>query len=704
MILICRQCIFSQDGWNVQNPLPTESYLLTVEPVTDHIVFVGGLGGTLLKTTNAGKTWKVQKFRDLVNIRAISFKDSLNGWLIDDEHIYHSTDSGEIWNEVYIDVDLSTYFFLDIVCFENIIYLFLKPQTAVLWELIDAKSLIIKSTDGGKTWEQLDQEIKGKMLCAFFLNESVGFMITDEIVSISEGYTYLYKTSDSGNTWIKSKFSGYPGVTSDIIFLNEKLGFVGKYRTTDGGETWENMFINVIPQSENIDDIYFVDSLNGWAVNWAKIFQTKDGGFTWKELSRYGSHRLMDINFSRKGTGWIVGWAGNIFRKEPNNATWEPMSRTLASNLNDVFFINENEGWCVGIFGCILHTSNGGEGWEKQDSNVDSVLFSVKFLNDLEGWIAGYYTVLHTIDGGKNWEVRNDLYGWFVDIDFFDGQNGLLIERSGAVLQTTDGGINWQLANDKPLSERLTSVAIVNENEAWIGGWQGLGHTIDKGTTIQWFDVPNLSLVEKIQFVDDNTGFLVNDFAQFLRTTDGGWNWDEIPRGNGLEIGPIQTFYMLDKNNGWIYWDDNGGLLRNVKTNHTISAFEDGQYRVPAITKIFFINPNIGWAVGAGGTILKYTGDGLPPSEVQRKQINIFPNPFDETGTNISFLLQRPQKVSIKIYNLIGQQVQTLYDGLLNEGEKKLFWEPIGIASGVYFIFVQCSEFNQSQKCVYFHR
>jgi len=56
------QYIYAQNSWKVQNPLPTESNLLAVEPVTEKKVFAGGLGGTILKTTNAGETWVVKKF------------------------------------------------------------------------------------------------------------------------------------------------------------------------------------------------------------------------------------------------------------------------------------------------------------------------------------------------------------------------------------------------------------------------------------------------------------------------------------------------------------------------------------------------------------------------------------------------------------------------------------------------------------------
>jgi len=40
-ILIVPPYIIAQESWHVQNPLPTESYLLTVEPVIDNKIFIG---------------------------------------------------------------------------------------------------------------------------------------------------------------------------------------------------------------------------------------------------------------------------------------------------------------------------------------------------------------------------------------------------------------------------------------------------------------------------------------------------------------------------------------------------------------------------------------------------------------------------------------------------------------------------------------
>ncbi len=694
--------IYAQGKWNVQNPLPSESYMLTIEPVTDNIVYVGGFGGTLLKSCNNGASWTVQKFEELINIRSICFRNSLNGWILDGEHIYNTINGGESWNEVNVNTDITTYYFLDITCFENTIYLFLKPRTAYISDLINANSLVLKSTDGGETWIQLEILIKGKILCSYFLNERIGYIYAQEYVSINESFNSFYKTNNGGLTWVKSKFP-VQQFTAGIHFINEIKGFIGKYKTTDGGKTWENMLNNY-----EVNDIFFKDSLNGFAVSGVNILQTEDGGNTWVKLDVTGNKNLADIKFSKNGTGWIVGWAGDILQKMPYEKKWKNLSKGARHDLKDVFFIDENNGWSVGVKGCILHTSNGGETWEEQNSNTDRPLLKVKFLNKLEGWIVGYKVVLSTKDGGDNWQTISGLHRWFVDIDFFDDTNGLIIENYGFVYKTTDRGITWELINDTPISKRLTSVTIVNENEAWIGGAGGLGHTIDKGTTIQWKEVPllSLSLVKDVQFVSNNVGFLCNDNGDFFGTDDGGRTWFEYPREKEL-FAMINTFFAHDTNIVWIYLGLGSGYLKQITANQTLEVTDIHEYCIHPIRAIFFINSTTGWAVGDGGAILKYTDNSsqLPElqkkPELKKKQVYIHPNPFDETGTNISFLLQYSQNVNIQIYNIVGQKVKTLYNGLLSKGINKLFWKPNNVAAGPYVIFIQCNEFNQAQKCIF---
>jgi len=61
-----------------------------------------------------------------------------------------------------------------------------------------------------------------------------------------------------------------------------------------------------------------------------------------------------------------------------------------------------------------------------------------------------------------------------------------------------------------------------------------------------------------------------------------------------------------------------------------------------------------------------------------------FPNPFNPS-TVISFSLPRQGMVSVKVFNILGQEVETLIDGSLTAGAHTVTWDAGRQASGVYF-------------------
>jgi pectin methylesterase-like acyl-CoA thioesterase len=68
---------------------------------------------------------------------------------------------------------------------------------------------------------------------------------------------------------------------------------------------------------------------------------------------------------------------------------------------------------------------------------------------------------------------------------------------------------------------------------------------------------------------------------------------------------------------------------------------------------------------------------------------NNFPNPFN-SSTQIQFSVPKDGRIILKVYNLIGQEVATLFDGMANTGQfitKKFSGN--GLASGVYFARLQ---------------
>ncbi|MBI3365102.1 MAG: T9SS type A sorting domain-containing protein [Ignavibacteriae bacterium] len=71
------------------------------------------------------------------------------------------------------------------------------------------------------------------------------------------------------------------------------------------------------------------------------------------------------------------------------------------------------------------------------------------------------------------------------------------------------------------------------------------------------------------------------------------------------------------------------------------------------------------------------------PEEIFLKQN--YPNPFNPR-TIIEFGLSVPSRVTLKIYNSLGQEVAALLDGeSLDDGLNEVEWNATGISSGVYF-------------------
>ncbi|HLX13390.1 MAG TPA: T9SS type A sorting domain-containing protein [Bacteroidota bacterium] len=66
-------------------------------------------------------------------------------------------------------------------------------------------------------------------------------------------------------------------------------------------------------------------------------------------------------------------------------------------------------------------------------------------------------------------------------------------------------------------------------------------------------------------------------------------------------------------------------------------------------------------------------------------QIQNYPNPFNPT-TTISFLLPAESEVSLRVYNVLGQEVAVLFDrALLSTGRQSARFDASTLASGVYF-------------------
>ncbi|MGB7054355.1 MAG: serine hydrolase [bacterium] len=75
------------------------------------------------------------------------------------------------------------------------------------------------------------------------------------------------------------------------------------------------------------------------------------------------------------------------------------------------------------------------------------------------------------------------------------------------------------------------------------------------------------------------------------------------------------------------------------------------------------------------------------------------PNPFCGS-TNIQFILPGAGKITLKVYNIIGQEVATLIDEEIEAGKYSITWNATGFPSGVYYYRFSAGGQNQTRRCV----
>jgi hypothetical protein len=76
-----------------------------------------------------------------------------------------------------------------------------------------------------------------------------------------------------------------------------------------------------------------------------------------------------------------------------------------------------------------------------------------------------------------------------------------------------------------------------------------------------------------------------------------------------------------------------------------------------------------------------------------------YPNPFNPS-TIIAYELSKDTKVSIKVFNALGQQVLTLVDGSQTAGHHEVTCETKFLPSGIYYYKMTAESFSQTKKMI----
>ncbi|HMK39178.1 MAG TPA: T9SS type A sorting domain-containing protein, partial [Bacteroidota bacterium] len=90
---------------------------------------------------------------------------------------------------------------------------------------------------------------------------------------------------------------------------------------------------------------------------------------------------------------------------------------------------------------------------------------------------------------------------------------------------------------------------------------------------------------------------------------------------------------------------------------------------------------------------------GAPGVQSFRLEQN-YPNPFNPS-TTITFDLPRAGFTTLKVYDVLGNEVRTLLSGELPAGVHQSRFDGTGLSSGVYFYRLRSGTFTQTMKLIF---
>jgi photosystem II stability/assembly factor-like uncharacterized protein len=241
--------------------------------------------GKLMRTLNGGNTWNTQMTGPNY-MRSVEFASAKLGFAGGLEYngtnvFYRTTNGGATWTDISSVITASSRGICGICCVDtNYTY------AVGIWS---SPSYVMKTTDGGNTWLQIDMSAYANALIDVQFEDSLNGYVTGESNVGSEGGVIL-KTSDGGNTWTKVFTTNH---TADYIwkiqrldaahwFASIEIGSTGVMnvllKSSDGGNTWISKNVNF--DNDHYQVVGFMDTLVGW-IGGHYLYQTIDGGNNW---------------------------------------------------------------------------------------------------------------------------------------------------------------------------------------------------------------------------------------------------------------------------------------------------------------------------------------------------------------------------------------------------------------------------------------
>ena len=277
-----------------------------------------GESGKIIHTIDGGISWEYQQTPLSILIYSVCFINKDIGWACSENKIIKTTNGGENWNIAFVDTVRSKFGTTD-SSYKYYQQVYFKDELNG-WAVNESGELI-HSSDGGYNWiKQAEWEFGGPAYISFgdYNNGFVYCPGNNLLISLDGGNSWTSKNLDSigyvNNIKFVSKNNGWiitSNMYSDAVFTGSPV-----YHTTNGGINWIS--------KAKIDDplltsITFTSIDNGWITGSKGIYQTIDGGNTWKadEISDENGWFQKVFSVDEQNI-WAMDFNGRIFKYIPN--------------------------------------------------------------------------------------------------------------------------------------------------------------------------------------------------------------------------------------------------------------------------------------------------------------------------------------------------------------------------------------------------